>query len=246
MEQMTRVNPKSVSIKDGFILVLRVRTSSLHSTCTRRTKEKENLENKFFKEVLHYARKVLGKWGNCFRIQCLKSYNWISSYPRQIHCFPSALHTFHGLSGCFGTLFSLHSQIYYWVWEHWQNFSLPFILVSNICMSCKWLIHDEKPIYVKEKCNSTQVLQHTNTKQVFVTISTPPENVGYRTLCYFTIESETVQSIHSWIIFPLLFVSYTFPLNSYNWPPSKTELYEPMWHLLCLLISLSLTFFHVA
>lgn len=61
MEQMTRVNPTPVSIKDGFILVLGARTLFLHSTCTRRTKEKENLENRFFIEGLHHARKVLGK-----------------------------------------------------------------------------------------------------------------------------------------------------------------------------------------
>lgn len=74
MEQMTRVNPMSVSIKDGFVLVLRAMVSSLHSTCTSGTKEKENLENSFStEEVLHHARKVLGKCGNCFRIQYSKT-----------------------------------------------------------------------------------------------------------------------------------------------------------------------------
>lgn len=123
------------------------------------------------------------------------------------------------------------------MWECWQNFCLlteflsPFhCSVEPLWLSCKWLMHEEKLVCVKGNVT-------VHKPEVFVTMPTPLSqlgNVGYRTLCYFTVENEPAQSIHSWITFLLLFVSYAFSLNSYNWPPSKTELHEPMWLLLCL------------
>lgn len=72
-------------------------------------------------------------------------------------------------------------------------------------------MHEEKLIYVKENFTAHK-------PEIFVTIPTPlpqPENVGYRTLCYFTVENEAVQSIHSRIKFLLLFVSGHYQRQNY-------------------------------
>lgn len=49
-------------------------------------------------------------------------------------------------------------------------------------------MHEEKLIYVKGNITA-------NKAETFVAISTPlsqPENIGYRTLSYFTVENEAV------------------------------------------------------
>lgn len=62
--------------------------------------------------------------------------------------------------------------------------------VKPLCLGWKWLMHEEKLIYVKRNVTAHK-------PEIFVTISTPPENEGYRTLCYFTVGNEAVQFIYS-------------------------------------------------
>lgn len=69
------------------------------------------------------------------------------------------------------------------------EFLCPFhFIVEPLCLSCKWLMHEEKLIYVKGNITA-------NKAETFVAIPTPlsqPENIGYRTLSYFTVENEAV------------------------------------------------------
>lgn len=63
------------------------------------------------------------------------------------------------------------------------EFLSPFhFSVEPLCLSCKWLMREEKLIYVKGNVTAYK-------PEVFVTIPIPlpqPENVGYRTLLFYS------------------------------------------------------------